>query len=220
MAKRILLAGGSGAVGSRLLQKLIAHNEVGEIHLLNRRPQEIVHPKVIQHHIEFDHMDALDLELNFDQAYCCLGTTIKQAGSKGAFEKIDLHYVQCFALMAKRHQCTNFAAISSIGAKTKTNNFYLHTKGRMEETLTSMGWKSLWIFRPSLLVGHREEFRLAEHFGGFLIKLISPFMLGPAKKYRPIHMDTVANTMANIMSAQSNGVNVVESGEIALLSTK
>jgi len=214
MGKQVLIAGGSGEVGNRLLRHLIARNDVEQIHLLNRHPQDISNPKIIQHQIDFEHLDALDLQHNFDFSYCCLGSTIKQAGSKDAFEKIDLHYVQSFAQLAKRHHCRHFAVISSVDAKTKTNNFYLHTKGRMEETLISMDWPALWIFRPSLLVGKRKEFRLTEKLAGFLMTLVSPLMIGPAKNYRPMPMDKLAQVMASAMDMPANKVQIVENKQI------
>jgi len=215
MGKRVLVAGGSGEVGKRLLQHLVARNDVNQVHLINRHPQDFKHSKIIQHQIEFKHLNALDLELEFDFSYCCLGSTIKKAGSKDAFEKIDLHYVQLFAKMAKRHQCLHFAVISSVDAKTSTNNFYLHTKGRMEETLTAMDWSSLWVFRPSLLVGVRQEFRLAEKLAGIAMQLISPIMVGPIKNYRPVAMDSLALVMASAIDKPESGVQIVESKQIS-----
>ncbi len=215
MGKRVIVAGGSGEVGNRLLQNLVARNDVTEIHLINRRLQEVTHSKVIQHQVEFNRLDSLDLELDFDFAYCCLGSTIKQAGSKEAFEKIDLHYVQAFAQMSKRHQCHHFTVISSVDAKTKTNNFYLHTKGRMEETLTSMKWPGLWIFRPSLLTGKRHEFRLAEKLGGFFMALASPIMVGALRNYRATPMDLLAQAMTSTMDMAENGVQIIENSQIA-----
>ena len=214
MALNVILAGASGEVGKRLLEKLIASNLVASVHLINRSTNPTHHPKVVQHQVSFDHLDTLENAPNFDLAYCCLGTTIKRAGSKAAFEKVDLHYVCEFARLAKQHNCPTFAVISSIGASSNKGGFYLETKGRMEDSLRSMNWPSLYLFRPSLLTGKRQEFRLGEHIGALLGKFISPILQGPLHKYKPIEMDLVANAMTALTQSANLGVIAVEGKEI------
>jgi uncharacterized protein YbjT (DUF2867 family) len=218
MGLSILLAGASGEVGKRLLDNLIASNLVDSIHLVNRRPHPTNRIKVTQHNINFEKPIQLDNEPNFDLAFCCLGTTIKKAGSKAAFESVDFQYVAQFAQLAKQHNCQQFAVISSIGANPIKGGFYLQTKGRMEAHLQSMEWPSLYIFRPSLLTGKRQEFRLGEQLGSIFGRLISPFLVGPLHKYRPINMNKVASAMAAILTAESNsGVKVLEGDDILKL---
>ncbi len=210
MGKAILLAGASGEIGKRLLQNLIARNDVDQIHLINRRSLEINNVKVIEHQVDFEQLDLLDLKCEFDQAFCCLGSTIKKAGSKVKFETIDLHYVHSFAQLAKHHKTAGFCVISSIGATLKTNNFYLLTKGRMEKSVSNMGFTQLLIFRPSLLMGKRDEFRLGEIIGGFAMQLFNPIMIGKLKKYRPTNMDALAKAMACWDKTTASGVCVLE----------
>jgi uncharacterized protein YbjT (DUF2867 family) len=214
MGKRLLLAGGSGEVGHRLLQKLIARNDVYQIHLINRSHSPVVSPKVVQHNIDFETLSSLNLNLKFHMAYCCLGTTIKKAGSKTAFEKIDLHYVQAFAKLAKNHQCDHLAVISSVGANAKSSNFYLNTKGRIEGILSAMPWVSLWIVRPGLLAGERREFRLSERLGGILMAIINPFMIGPTAKFRSIQMEQVASAMSVLVSTHDSGTTILHNDEL------
>ncbi len=217
MGKHILLAGGSGEVGQRLLQDLIARNDVDQIHLINRRHSTVTSPKVVQHNIDFKNLNALSLELKFDMAYCCLGSTIKKAGSKAAFEKIDLHYVESFAKLAKSHRCDRLAVISSVGAKSNNSRFYLDTKGRMEDVLTAMQWATLWIIRPGLLTGKRQEFRLTERLGAAFMTLINPLMIGAMAKFRSISMDKVAYAMSVLVDTADNGTVILHNDQLLKL---
>ncbi len=220
MGKHLLLAGASGEVGKRLLRNLIARNDVAMVHLINRRPLNIHHEKLTEHLVDFEHLDTLDLKHDFDHSFCCLGTTIKKAGSKEGFEKIDLHYVQSFAELAIRHNSKGLSVVSSIGATTQTNNFYLLTKGRMEKALSSMGFAQLLIFRPSLLTGKRNEFRLGEVLGGIAMGLFSPLMIGPLKNYRPTSMTKLAKAMASWDEIKGSGSLVLEGQKITDLAEK
>jgi len=217
MTDTVLPAGASGEVGKRLVGNLIADNSIGEIHLLTRRPLSINHKKVVEHIVEFNSLGELNFNTSFDHAFCCLGTTIKQAGSQQAFYHVDFDYCVQFAELASKHQCRNLSIISSLGANPNSNNFYLQTKGKMEKSIQALGWHKLLIFRPSLLTGPRAEFRTAEVLGGYLMKLITPLMVGQLKQYRPIQMDTVAKAMASANLPPTDGISIIESSEIQKL---
>lgn len=220
MALNVILAGASGEVGQRLLQKLIASNLVTSVHLINRRPLSTTHSKVVQHQVDFDHLNSIENAPDFDLAYCCLGTTIKKAGSKAAFEKVDLQYACLFANLARQHNCTTFAVISSVSANPSTGGFYLETKGRMEDSLREMNWPSLYIFRPSLLIGKRQEFRLGERIGAILGQVFSPLLIGPLHKYKPINMDILASAMSTLTKTANLGITTLEGKEILNLDRK
>lgn len=217
MKHTVLLVGASGEIGRRLTNKLIADNSIGEIHLVNRRKLNINHENVVEHLVDFEHLTEQSFNLSFDLAFCCLGSTIKQAGSEHAFFHVDHDHCVNFAQLALKHQCHNLSIISSLGANATSNNFYLQTKGKMEESIKSMDWPSLLIFRPSLLIGQRSEFRIGERLGGLIMKIIAPLMLGPLKQYRPINMDTVASAMCCLATTGNSGKRVIESQEIELL---
>jgi len=217
---RVVIAGATGEIGQRLLDNLIAHNEIAEIHLLLRRPLNTPQPNVHEHIVDFEQLDSLIID-NPKQletfAYCCLGTTIKKAGSKAEFSKVDLDYAINFAKWSSKHNCKKFAVISSLDAKASSKNFYLQTKGKMESALSDMSWESLWIFRPSLLTGQRQEFRFGEKLGAFAAKLVNPLLIGPYQKYRPIQMDKVAKSLSLLLDEDKQGVHIVESDQIESL---
>lgn len=227
MKHTVLLVGASGEIGRRLTNNLIACNSIGEVHLLNRRPLNIKHEKVVEHIVDFENLAELSFSQSFDLAFCCLGTTIKQAGSQHAFFHVDYDHCISFAQLALKHQCHSLSIISSLGANATSHNFYLQTKGKMEKSMQSMDWRTLLIFRPSLLVGQRSEFRIAERIGGFFMQAITPLMLGPLKQYRPINMDTVASAMCHLSTAgiitkqivekRTVEKRIIESQEIELL---
>ncbi len=217
MGKRILLAGGSGEVGSRLVENLIAQNSISEIHLINRRPLVYQYEKVTQHTVDFKQLGNTGINEKFDLAYCCLGTTIKKAGSEAAFEEVDLTFVREFSQLAKQTHCQHLVVISCVGADPKSAGLYLKTKGLMEAALADQNWKKLSVFRPGLLMGKRQEFRLVEWVSGLLMKIINPLFIGPLYKYRGIQMDTVANAMANIDSRGLSGTVILGNQEINAL---
>ena len=217
MKHTVLLVGASGEIGRRLTSNLIASNLIGEIHLVNRRKLNIDHEKVVEHIVDFENLAELSFNQSFDLAFCCLGTTIKQAGSQDAFFHVDYDHCINFAQFALKHQCRSLSIISSLGANATSNNFYLQTKGKMEKSIQSMDWRTLLIFRPSLLIGQRNEFRIGEKIGGFFMKAISPLMLGQLKQYRPIDMDTVASAMCQLSTKEGSEKRIIESQEIELL---
>ena len=225
--QRVFLAGASGETGKRVLHNLIDDNLVREIHLLVRNPVSLVNPRVYQHVVNFDNFTDLQIsnpEKLDSLSICALGTTIKKAGSEDDFRKVDLEYACNFAEFSINQQCESFAVVSSIGANENSGNFYLKVKGMMERRISEMGFKSVWIFRPSLLIGKRAEFRLGEKFGGLVSKLLSPLIIGPLRKYRPIEMSTVALALSGLTNQRTGdqqvGVHALEGCQIEALAIK
>ncbi|MFT5592631.1 MAG: hypothetical protein ACI8SR_000993 [Oceanicoccus sp.] len=200
MNKGIVVAGATGEVGRRLVEKLIVHNLNADIHVLVRAKSNLFDERVQQHIVDFSQLDSYKLDISFDIAYCCLGTTIKRAGSQSAFKCVDHNFILQFAHWAQHHGAKKFACISAIGANAKSSNFYLAVKGETEHALTQMDWHHLWLIRPSLLLGQRDEFRLGEYLGSIVSLFIAPLMFGPLQKYKPIHMLQVAQKMAELVS--------------------
>lgn len=212
MNKGIVIAGATGEVGKRLVEKLIVHNPNDEIHVLVREESALFDECVKQHIINYDELESFKLGSGFDMAYSCLGTTIKSAGSKEKFKYVDHELTLKFANWAHQHGCSKFACISAIGANKISNNFYLSVKGETEHDLTQVGFKHLWLIRPSLLLGQRDEFRLGEYLGSLISIFVSPFMVGPLAKYKPVQMLQVAETMSKLLDAtnEKEGCHVIQ----------
>ena len=154
-----------------------------------------------------------------DDAFCCLGTTIRQAGSQAAFRKVDFDYVINFAIAAKAAGVKRFLVVSALGANAKSCVFYNRVKGEMENALKAMNFESLHIFRPSFLLGERAEARVGERLGIKVFSALAPLMIGPARKVRPVEAKAVARAMVLAANSDALGMTVVESDEILALNS-
>jgi uncharacterized protein YbjT (DUF2867 family) len=143
-------------------------------------------------------------------AFCALGTTIATAGSKEAFYQVDHDLVLAFAKNAKAAGASTFVLVSSVGAEARSSNFYLKVKGEIEKDLESIGFNSLIILRPSMLMGERKEFRLGELIGKGAMTLFNPLMFGSLSKYKGIQGKTVAKAMLRLGKENLKGVHVLE----------
>lgn len=218
MSKRTaLVAGATGLVGGELLRLLVERTEYDQVTALLRRPLPWTHPKLIQKVVNFDDPGLYASPVEADDFFCCLGTTMKKAGSKEAFRKVDLEYPLALADLALASGGNTFLLVSSIGADPQSRVFYSQVKGQAEQALRTRPIPSLHIFRPSLLVGARQEFRLGESVGYWLMKLIGFALAGPLKKYRAIHAQTVARAMVRAALRGEPGAHVYESDTIELL---
>ena len=215
MVKTAIIIGSTGLTGSSLLKILLNSDVYDKVVCFVRNSVKITHPKLIQHTIDFDNPDSYQGLIEGNDLFCCLGTTIKKAGSQEAFEKIDLTYPVQFAKAAVQNGVKQFSIISSIGADPNSSNFYLRTKGKCEEALRILGFQSTSIFRPSLLLGNRKEFRLGEKLSTYVMKILSVFMIGKLKKYRPVKAKRVAYAMFEIAQKNTVGYHVYESDEIS-----
>jgi uncharacterized protein YbjT (DUF2867 family) len=210
-----LIAGGSGLVGGFLLQQLLATPEYDRVVAVGRRPLGLSHPKLVQVTAEFAGLDKVTADLRCDDAFCCLGTTIKQAGSPDAFRAVDHGAVLAFAWAARRNGAQRFFAVSSLGANAQSRVFYNRVKGETEEALEVLEFQTLGIFRPSLLLGPRPESRLGERFGAILMWLAEPLLQGSLRKYRAIEAEVVARAMLRCSYGRpGQGVLIFPSDEI------
>ncbi len=189
-----LLAGGTGLVGGHLSTLLEQAPDVGMAVSLVRKAGPPARGKLRTFKTDFDRLRLLP-DLRPRAAFCCLGTTIARAGSQEAFRRVDHDYVLAFARAAREVGTEVFCIVSSVDADAGSKNFYLATKGEMEEGLRALGFPSLHLFRPSLLLGKRAEFRPAERLGMIAAPLLSPFMLGGLRRYRPVKAEIVAAAM-------------------------
>lgn len=209
-----LLAGSTGLIGGEVLKQLLDDDSYSNVYCLTRRPTGVTHPKLTESLIDFEKLADLQIP-SVDDVFCALGTTIKKAGSQDAFYRVDYHYVVELAKASSRCGSRQFMVVSSIMADPASKNFYLRVKGEMEQAVKQEGPPVVLIFRPSTLVGERQEFRLGEKFGIALMKLAGPLLFGSFKKYRNIKAETVAQVMVAAAKADLNTIRVFESDEIA-----
>ena len=162
-----LLAGASGLVGGHLLQRLLADPRYKRVVTVSRKALGIEHPKLRSLITDFDAIEAAMAGLGetVDDAFCALGTTIKTAGSRAAFRRVDFGYVVAFARAARAVGARRFMLVSAIGASARSRIFYLRVKGETEEAVAALGYPALHIFRPGLLLGQRAESRPREALG-------------------------------------------------------
>lgn len=210
---KALLTGSSGLVGSQCLEELLKDDFYTEVESWIRKPSGIKHPKLEEKIVDFDLIDSFPAT-DALHIYCCLGTTMKKAGSKEAFRKVDHEYVVKLAKLAERSSADKFIVISSIGANEKSRNFYLRTKGEMEESVKKCNIPAIGIFRPSMLLGKRKEFRFGELIGKFIMEFAGIFLLGPIQKYKGIRDIVVAKALISFAKQDSSGIFIIESNKI------
>jgi uncharacterized protein YbjT (DUF2867 family) len=210
-----LVAGATGLVGHHLVQELIASPAWGEVRLLLRRPViGFDHPKVRLIQVDWDRLADWHDAFRVDAVFCALGTTIKKAGSQAAFRRVDYDYPLALGRLALAEGAHHFALVSSLGADPKARLFYARVKGEVEEALRGLALPSLAIYRPSLLLGARSEFRLGERAAALFMRPFGPLFVGPLARYRAIHAATVARAMRLQAEAAIPGAHVYESEQI------
>ena len=213
--KTALIAGATGLTGNELVKILLDHPAYDKIYVLARRPLDIEHPKLEQIRVHFSRLKDYKDYFQVDEVFCCLGTTIKKAGSQNAFRKVDYEYPTALGDLAKSAGVKKFLVISAMGADSRSNIFYNRVKGQMEDRLKKLDLPALHIFRPSLLLGDRQEFRLGEKAASLLAPIFSPLLRGGMTKYKPIQAKQVALAMCAAAQTDVSGVAVHPSDEIA-----
>ncbi len=191
--QRILLAGATGLVGSAVLPLLLANARVGQVISLARRAQPRPHAKLLEWTAP-DLVSALRDE-RADAVICCLGTTMKKAGSREAFSAVDKHLPLAIARWAERLGVPTFVIISAVGADPHSRFFYNRVKGEVEHALGAMRFNSLALMQPSVISGPRQERRPAEAMGLAALKLLAPLFAGPMAKYRLMPHTTLAKAL-------------------------
>ena len=214
MRKTALLAGATGLIGSHLLPLLLASERYSKVIVVGRRALALTHPKLTQVVTDLDKLQDVRLQLIADDVFCCLGTTLKQAGSKEAFYKVDFLYVVTLAALAAGNFASQFMVISSMGADADSRVYYSRVKGEMEAAVRQVPFRAIHIFRPSLLLGERAQPRLGERVGAVLLRALQPLLRGPLLKYRPVRGAVVAAAMLRAADEEGGGVRVHLSDEL------
>ena len=205
-SKTALVLGASGLVGSHLLSQLLEHPAYARVVSLGRRNLDIQHPKLTQHIFDFDEPEPALMQ--GDDLFCALGTTLRKAGTKEVQYRIDCQYLTEAGRMALQNGVQQYLLVSSLGADASSKNFYLKTKGDLEENIRNLQFTHFVSARPSILLGDRSEFRLGEKIGIWLATALSPLI---PKRYRGIHAGKVAHALIHYANNGTEGVEFVES---------
>jgi uncharacterized protein YbjT (DUF2867 family) len=206
--RSVLLAGATGLVGRECLQLLRDDPTVARIVVVARRPfPEIDSRKIEAHVVSFDDLDGNADLFGVDQIFCALGTTRKKAGSEAAFRRVDLDYPVSIARIGRERGATHFLLVSAIGASAKSRFFYNRVKGELEDVIRTLGYRTVTIVRPSVLLGERDEFRLGEA----IVKRVGG--LAPSS-YRPVEARDVAAVLVDAAREDVPGFHIIENSEI------
>ncbi|HJQ65552.1 MAG TPA: oxidoreductase [Gemmatimonadales bacterium] len=213
-----LLAGATGLVGGQCLEQLLETPNYDRVIALTRRPLATRHAKLDQRLIDFDQLGREGTDFPAaDDVFCCLGTTMKRAGSEAAFRQVDFVYVVSLAGQALARGAKQFLLVSSLGANAKSPIFYSRVKGEAEAAIAALSFEGRQIFRPSILTGERTEHRPGERAGIAVMRGMAFAMIGPLRKYRPIAAATVARAMIRVARQAPRGVNIFASNDIERL---
>lgn len=218
--KTAVVIGATGLIGQFLSERLAEDSEYAQVLTIIRNPVSWKSSKIKNIHFDFSNWSDLSVQIrNFSSSseiyfFCCLGTTIKVAGSEENFKKIDLDYVVEFAKIAQQVSAAKLVAVSALGADMNSTIFYNQIKGQMEHDVRVVYSGSLAFVRPSLLLGHRREFRFAEKLAIVLSPLFSVGLVGPLKKFKPIHARQVAIAMTSIGRNRFDGLKIYENDEL------
>lgn len=209
--KKALIAGSTGLIGSQLLQLLLNDDYYDRVKAISRKPLEITHPKLENIVLDFDRLAEHHDKLKADDVFCCLGTTIKKVKTKEKFRKVDFDYPVELAKLTKTNGAEQYLLVSALGADKNSKIFYNQVKGEVEEAIGHVGFKSYHIFRPSLLMGDRNESRSGEEAGKVFFKYFG--FLVPVK-YKGIDSIKVARAMQQLAAKHPQGMHIHESKEL------
>ena len=194
---KVLLLGATGLTGGQCLKGLVALPEVERVVTLTRRPLDSEHPKLRAVVADFDHLEASAKQFEVDVVVCCLGTTIKQAGSREQFRKVDHDYCLTAARIGHARGAKAFLLMSAVGASAHSPVFYNRVKGELERDITALRYPLLSIYHPGLLLGPRQEHRAGEATLARVMPALNTVLMGPLRKYRGIESEVVAQAMVN-----------------------
>ena len=218
--KTAVIIGGTGLIGNELLHLLLDSSDYNKVIAFSKREMLLEHPKLVVNIIDFDQPETYADLVQGDDFFCAIGTTIKKAGSKNAFKKVDYEYPKQFATLALKNGIKQFLLISSLNADENSGNFYLKTKGEIQSFLKNSNFESVSVVQPSLLLGDRKEFRFGEKAGAIVMKVFSFLLFGSLKKYKPIQANTVARALFVLAQKKDSGFNIYQSDVLEELGQK
>jgi len=214
--KTALLFGSSGLVGGHVLNYLIQNSNYSKIKLFVRSFTETDDPKIEIIKTDFNNLNKHVEDIKGDECFCCIGTTKKKSPNKNEYQKIELDIPKKIAHIAKSNLVKSFFFVSSGYATSKSSGEYLKFKGLVEEEIKNLNFNKIGIMRPSFLLGERQEERVGEKLGIIIFKLLTPILIGPFRKMRPIQSEMVAKAMIKLAN-ENIDQSVFESNEISNL---
>jgi uncharacterized protein YbjT (DUF2867 family) len=220
MGKTAILLGATGLIGGHCLQYLLKSPRYSKVVCLVRKKLPVINEKLEQVIVDFDHLEDYAEALKGDDVFCGLGTTIKVAKTKENFKKVDYQYPLAAGKIALQQGASQYLLVSSLGADKNSLVFYSKTKGEVERDLKALGYPTLHILQPSLLLGNRNESRLGEKVGETVMTTLSFLMQGPLKKYRAIEADAVAFAMVQLAAEEQHGTHTHLSDAIQAIHDK
>ena len=216
--KTALVFGSTGLIGGHLISQLIKNDYYNKIKLFVRSEIVINEPKIEIIKTDFNDLENHIEDVKGDDCFFCIGTTKQNSPDKNDYQKIELEIPKKIAEIAKINSVNSFIFISSIYANPKSLGNYVKFKGLVEEELKKLNFSNLGILRPSFLMGDRKENRAGEKIGILIFRLLSPLLLGPLKKMRPINSEKVAKAMIKIAN-ENLEKTIFESDEIVELTS-
>jgi len=212
--KTALVFGSSGLVGSHVLNQLIQHSNYSKIKLFVRSSIKVNDRKIELIQTDFNNLEQHREEIMGDECFFCIGTTKKNSPDKNEYQRIELDMPKQVAQIAKSNNIKSYFFVSSGYANSKSSGDYLKYKGLVEEEILSLGFSKVGIMRPSFILGDRKEFRLGEKIGIIIFKLLNPLFIGPLKKMKSIHSETIAKAMIKLAN-ENNNQKIFESDQIS-----
>lgn len=207
---KLLVVGASGLVGSHVLKRALADERVSQVIAPSRRALT-EHPKLVVPPVDFAQLPSDADWWNADAVICALGTTVKLAGSKEAFRRVDHDYPLSVAKLARQQGTPTYVLNSATGADAASRFFYNQVKGELERDLAACGFTSLTHVRPGLISGPRQEFRLGERAAECILSVLGPLL---PKKWRANSADNIARALLEAAIAARPGVHIVRSDEL------
>ena len=216
-ARSALVLGATGLVGQSCLALLLEDSRYAKVHAVVRTPLGHEHPRLQAHVVSFTALGLTVGEIGATDVFCCLGTTIKKAGSREAFRQVDYEYPLAAAQSALQGGAQQFLLVSSMGANPDSWIYYNRVKGEVERDIAALPFATVHILRPSLLLGERDERRVGETIAKAAMKVVKPLMIGGASKYRAIAGATVARAMIALAQQEQSGRHIHESDALERL---
>jgi len=204
--KTAMVAGASGLVGERLISVLCESGDYARVYAVTRRPLARDHARLANRIVRFEQLEAQLRGMTCTDAYCCLGTTLKDAGSEAAFRQVDFDLVLAFARAAKAAGAQRFVLVSAAGADRGSRSFYLRVKAEAEAAVMAIGFAALDIMQPGLLLGSRRGLRPLELLAQWTLPALAPLMIGPLQPLRPVGATILAEAMLGAARSGRRGV--------------